>query len=63
MSFSKGLFRISNIPDDQRSLITIAKVACLVGKAMEIDEKSRFRLDYVRVKVACRDVTMSPKKS
>lgn len=33
----------------------------LVGKVVEIDESSRFRYDYVRLKIACRDVTKVPK--
>lgn len=33
----------------------------LVGKVVEVDEKARYRLDYVRVKIACRDVTKVPK--
>jgi hypothetical protein len=28
---------------------------------MEIDEKARFRVDYVRIKIACRDLTKVPK--
>jgi len=28
---------------------------------MEIDEESRFRYDYVRLKIACRDVSKVPK--
>ena len=28
---------------------------------MEIDEKTRFRADYVRVKIACRDVQKVPR--
>lgn len=28
---------------------------------METDEKTRFRLDYVRMKIACRDVTKVPR--
>ena len=33
----------------------------LVGKVVEIDESSRFRYDYVRLKISCRDVTKVPK--
>jgi hypothetical protein len=54
---------MSNIPDDQRSLITLAKVGGLVGKVTEIDEKTRFRVDYVRMKIACRDVPKVPKSA
>jgi hypothetical protein len=63
---SKGVlqqawFRVTNIPDDQRSIVTLAKVGGLVGKVIEIDEKSRFRIDYVRMKIACRDISKIPK--
>lgn len=57
----QGWFRVTNIPDDQRSIITLAKVGGLVGKVAEIDEKARFRVDYVRLKIACRDITKVPK--
>lgn len=56
----KAWFRIKGIPVDQRSIRTIAKVGGLVGKVVEIDEKSRFRADYVRVKITCRDVQKVP---
>lgn len=52
---------MKGIPADQRSVRTIAKVGGLVGKVIEIDEKTRFRLDYVRMKIACRDVFKVPK--
>jgi hypothetical protein len=32
-----------------------------VDKAIEIDLKARFRVDYVRIKIACRDVSKVPK--
>lgn len=54
-------FRVSNIPTDQRSIRTLAKVGGLVGKVIEVDEGSRYRYDYVRLKIACRDVTRVPK--
>lgn len=53
-------FRVSEIPGDQRSIRTIAKVRGLVGKVMEIDEKTRYRADYVRVRIACRDLQKVP---
>jgi hypothetical protein len=31
-----------------------------VGKTLEIDEKTRYRNDYVRMRIACRDVTQVP---
>jgi hypothetical protein len=51
---------VTNIPGDQRSIRTIAKVGGLVGKVIEIDERSRFRADYIRVKIACRDLQKVP---
>ncbi|KAL5675965.1 hypothetical protein ACJX0J_012096, partial [Zea mays] len=56
----KGWFRISGIPMEQRSLVTIAKVGGLVGKVIEIDERTRLRNEYVRARIACRDVTAVP---
>lgn len=53
-------FRVKEIPSDQRSIRTLAKVGGLVGKVMEIDEETRFRLDFVRMKIACRDVSKVP---
>ncbi|PWZ28138.1 hypothetical protein Zm00014a_041972 [Zea mays] len=56
----KGWFRISGIPMEQRSLVTIAKVGGLVGKVVEIDERTRLRNEYVTARIACRDVTAVP---
>lgn len=56
-------FRVSGIPADQRSIRTMAKVGGLVGKVMEIDEGTRYRYDYVRLKIACRDVARVPKNA
>lgn len=56
-------FRVKEIPPDQRSVRTYAKVGGLVGKVVEIDEKSRFRSDFVRMKIACRDVSKVPRKA
>ncbi|WVZ65047.1 hypothetical protein U9M48_014470, partial [Paspalum notatum var. saurae] len=55
-----GWFRIRGIPLDQRSIKTVAKVGGLVGKVMEIDEKTRKRNEHVRVRIACKDVTKVP---
>jgi len=33
----------------------------LVGKVLEIDERTRFRHDYVRARIACRDITKVPR--
>lgn len=54
-------FWVGKIPADQRSVRTLAKVGGLRGKVIEIDEGSRYRYDYVRLKIACRDVTRVPK--
>lgn len=56
-------FRVKEIPPDQRSIRTVSKVGGLVGKVVEIDEKTRFRSDFVRMKIACRDVLRVPKKA
>jgi hypothetical protein len=55
-------FRVSNIPADQRSIRTLAQVG-LVGKVIEVDEGSRYRYDYVRLKIACREVARVPKSA
>lgn len=54
-------FRVLDIPADQRSIRTCAKAGGLVAKVVEIDEKTRFRADYVQMKIACRDVQKVPK--
>jgi hypothetical protein len=53
-------FRVKGIPIDQRAVKTVAKVAGLVGKAVEIDEATRHKAGYVRVKIACREVAKVP---
>ncbi|TVU05367.1 hypothetical protein EJB05_48526, partial [Eragrostis curvula] len=53
-------FRVRGIPFDKRSALTLAYVGSLVGATTEIDEKSLSRLDYVRMKICCRDVTLVP---
>jgi hypothetical protein len=57
----KAWFRVKEIPSDQRSIRTLSKVGGLVGKVTEIDEKTRYRLDFVRMKIACRDVAKVPR--
>jgi hypothetical protein len=56
----QGWFRIKGIPVDQRSIRTITNVAGLVGKAIDIDEATRTNSEYVRVQIACREVTKVP---
>lgn len=41
--------------------MTLAKVGGLVGKVLEVDEESRYRYDYVSLRIACRDVSKVPK--
>lgn len=40
-------FRVNGIPNDQRSIRTVAKVGGLVGKVMEIDEKLDAELNWL----------------
>ncbi|XP_066316654.1 uncharacterized protein [Miscanthus floridulus] len=54
-------FRVWDIPADQRSFRTCVKVGGLVGKVLEIDERTKLRHDYVRMKIACRGITKVPK--
>ncbi|CAO2150011.1 unnamed protein product [Urochloa humidicola] len=53
-------FKVKGIPPDQRGTRTIAKVAGLVGKAISIDESTRYKPEYVRIKIACRDIYEVP---
>jgi hypothetical protein len=54
---------VRGIPDDQRGIRTIAKVGGLVGKTVAIDESTRFNPEYVRIKIACRDVMEIPEST
>lgn len=56
----RGLFRIRGIPMEQRSIKTIAKIGGLAGKVVEIDEKSGLRNEYVKARIACREVSAVP---
>lgn len=53
-------FRVKGIPIDQRAVKTIAKIGVLVGKVLAIDERCRSRSNFVRIKLACRDVSRVP---
>lgn len=53
-------FKLGGILADQRGLRTIAKIGGLVGKTIQIDESTRFNRDFVRVKIACRNVDLVP---
>jgi preprotein translocase subunit YajC len=48
---------------DQRGIRTIAKVGGLVGKTISIDENTRYNPDYVRVKIACREIAEVPESA
>ncbi|CAN6179483.1 unnamed protein product [Urochloa humidicola] len=53
-------FKVRGIPVDQRGIRTIAKVGGLVGKTMKIDESTRYKPEYVRIQIACRDIMQVP---
>jgi hypothetical protein len=50
-------FRVRGIPYNQRSIKTMAKVGGLVGETLAIVEKTRLEGEYVRMRIACRNVT------
>jgi hypothetical protein len=56
-------FRVRGIPFDQRSVKTVAKVGGLVGKTTTIDENTRLKEEFVRMRIARRDVTQVPATS
>lgn len=56
-------FRVKGIPNDKRSEETLAYVGSLVGVTVEIDDKSLHKQDYVRMRIACREVTEIPKST
>ena len=51
---------MKGIPVEQRGLRTIAKIGGLVGKTLIIDESTRFNRDYIRMKIACRNIDLVP---
>jgi hypothetical protein len=53
-------FRVRGIPDDKKSEDPAAYAGSLVGATMEVDKGSLHRPDYVRVKIAARDVSKVP---
>jgi hypothetical protein len=48
-----GWFRVRGIPSEQRSIKIVAKIRGLVGKTITIDEKTRLKGEYVRMRIAC----------
>ncbi|CAO2196085.1 unnamed protein product [Urochloa humidicola] len=53
-------FKVKGIPPDQRGTRTIAKVGGLVGKTVAIDESTRFKPEFVRIKIACINIYEVP---
>lgn len=53
-------FRVKGVPYDKRNPKTVAYVGSLFGATVEVDDKSLTRTDYVRIKIACRDITKVP---
>jgi hypothetical protein len=53
-------FRVRGIPYDKRSKETAAYAGSLVGATADVDKSSLNRTDYVRVKIAARDVSKVP---
>jgi hypothetical protein len=53
-------FRVKGIPYDKRSVPTLAYVGSLVGATSEVDHNSLHRADYVRIKIAAKDVSKVP---
>lgn len=53
-------FRIKGIPMGKRSIPNIWRIASLVGKAKEVDQDAVMKFDFVRVKIACRDINKVP---
>jgi hypothetical protein len=56
-------FKVRGIPIDQRGVRTIAKVGGLVAKSVEIDENTRYNPEFVRIKIACRDLMEIPESA
>jgi hypothetical protein len=53
-------FRVRGVPYDQRSVATMTYVGSLVGATAEVDKSTLHRTDYVRVKIASRDISKVP---
>jgi hypothetical protein len=53
-------FIVRGIPYDKRSVPTLAYVGSLVGATSEVDRNSMHRVDFVRIKIAAKDITKVP---
>jgi hypothetical protein len=51
---------VRGVPYDKRSVLTMAYVGSLVGSTQEVDKSTLNRTDYVRIRLAARDVTKVP---
>jgi hypothetical protein len=49
-------FRVRGVPFDKRSKEILVYVGSLVGATSEVDESTLNRTDYVRIKIAARDI-------
>jgi hypothetical protein len=50
-------FRVRGVPYDKRSAKALAYVGSLVGVTRKVDKSTLNRIDYVRVKIAAKDVS------
>jgi hypothetical protein len=53
-------FRVRGIPYDKRSKETYAFVGSLVAATMEVDMTTLNRVDYVKMKIATKDISKVP---
>jgi hypothetical protein len=53
-------FRVRGVPYNKRSAKTLAYVDSLVGVATEVDKSTLNKVDFVRLKIAARDVSRVP---
>jgi hypothetical protein len=56
-------FRVRGVPYDKRSITTMAYVGSLVGATAEVDKSTLGRTDYVRIKIAARDMSKVRKRA
>jgi hypothetical protein len=52
-----GWFRVRGVPYDKRSVATMTYVRSLVGATANIDKTTLGRTDYVRIRIAGRDIS------
>jgi hypothetical protein len=59
----QACFRVRGVPYDKRSPETLAYVGSLVGATTKVDKSTFNRVNYVRVKIAGRDVSKIPESA